>query len=125
MTYPTWIDPTPITRAFVGSFANAPMREPFAHLRRKMLTGLTFADSRVLGSQRGAQALKSKAEADAAARGETMIERHKRQRQEYYQRKKEYYASYYRERRAKLASGSNALRVGVKGEESSSPSVKP
>lgn len=104
MTYPAWLDPTPLTRAFVGSFANAPMREPFAHLRRKMLTGLAWEDARITGSERGGLATKRKAEADAASRGETMRERLKRQRKEQYARKRDYYAAKYRARKlAKLA----------------------
>ena len=36
MTYPTWIDPTPITRQFIGAFADAPVREPFLKLRKQL-----------------------------------------------------------------------------------------
>jgi len=101
---PLWLDPTPLTRAFVGSFANAPVREPFAGIRKKMLTGLSWEDSKTVGGLRGGEATKAKALADANARGETMIERHKRQRKEHYAKKKDYYAAKYRERKlARLA----------------------
>lgn len=105
MTFPQWLDPTPITRQFVDGFADCPVREPFAGVRKKMLTGLSFKDSRLIGSQNGASAVRARALADAAARGETMIERHKRQRKEHYQRKKEYYAARYQAKKAAKLAG--------------------
>lgn len=101
---PLWLDPTPAVRQFIGGFANAPVREPFAGMRKKMLTGLSWEDSKTVGGLRGGEATKAKAQADADYRGETMRERLKRQRKEHYAKNRDYYANRYQAQKAeKLA----------------------
>lgn len=94
MTFPAWLDPTPLTRAFVGSFANAPVREPFAHLRKQLHSvKLTWkqrmreaeAHRREMARQnalKGGAITHARALEDAMARGETMEERRRRQKNE-------------------------------------------
>ena len=130
MTFPAWLDPTPLTRAFVGSFANDPVREPFVHLRKAtqndpMPSARSFAKvDQLRGSARGGQKMRTKAQEDARLRGETMEMRRLRQGREYYARSKQKAHERYLKRKAVKAI-SNALRVGGTGEESSSPGGRP
>jgi len=98
---PIWLDPTPAVRAFVGSFANAPVREPFAHLRNKMMNVTLTWKQRMReaafkrqetarqNALKGGAKNHAKALEDAMARGETMEERLRRQKNESQIRRRE------------------------------------
>lgn len=114
---PLWLDPTPLTRAFVGSFANAPVRE-VSQAHEFRAARLEFdEEKRVEREQRVQEALARKRAgikksadrrllkvlADCKP-GETVADREKRKKREDYARKKDYYAAKYRARKlAKLA----------------------
>lgn len=137
MNFPHWIDPTPQTRAFIAGFAGLPVREPFRGGRAEIrLARIEFDEEmRIQREIRKAQIidrLRDGARKAADKRlaaviadllpGETFSAREKRKKREMYQKNKAYYAARYQAKKAaKIASGSNALRVGGTGEESSSP----
>lgn len=113
---PLWLDPTPAVRAFVGSFANAPVREPFIKQRKQLRAGVPFA----VAAEGYNAARKQTVIDELKETGETPRDRRLRKMREWHIRNN------IKKLEAKQhASGSNTLRVGVKGEESSSPSVKP
>jgi len=111
--YPTWLDPTPLTRAFVGSFADAPVRE-ISQAHEFRLARIEFDEEKreerekrkVEALDRQRAGVKKSADKRLLAvledclPGESLVQREKRKRKEHYQKMKGYYASYYRERRA-------------------------
>lgn len=101
MTFPQWLDPTPITRQFVDGFADCPVREPFLSNRSQMLrVKLTWKQRMQEAKARkceiarqnalkGGAKTRAKAVEAAMARGETMEERRRRQKNESQIRRRE------------------------------------
>lgn len=141
MTFPQWLDPTPITREFIGAFSGVPVREVSqAHefrearlesdaLQKQELDAAQIEKKRRMreGSLKAAAKKKARVAAEAAAMGVSIIERkkikHREAAKRRYAKLKGINLRYYANRSTAL--GSNGLRVGGAGEESSSPGGRP